>query len=429
MESNHTPKPLGYLDVLRRPAFALYFSGALVDTFGNNIFLMTVLWSIFKLTGSSISLSGIIAVSIAPTILFAPLAGTVVDRWDRRRIALVLILLNAAIILCGVLFCTLNLFGIALLFTLCILISISNVFFNLSVVSLLPEIVPEEGLVAANALVGSSVQTGRIIGSGLAGVILEYFSIERVLLIDAGTYIFGAMCLFFMLRFPLVSSKKADLKAKVEPWKNFTACINYIKITPMILGISVIFLLPQMTEYLLSVLQVPYVSEVLKRGPSALGTIDAVFGTGAIVGSLVLITLIRFWGENIFFWIGPIGMGTGYLLFALAGGLFEAVPASFLVGLSGSMTHIFYITSIQRQVNNNFLGRFLSFLDWSNSILTLSLVLGVGVLIKFYNTRASFVIMSILLFVGAGLGVRMAIRMRTLPLANGQRVSSVLNDP
>lgn len=223
MEPSHTPKTLGYLDVLRRPAFALYFSGALVDTFGNNIFLMTVLWSIFKLTGSPISLSGIIAVSIAPTILFAPLAGTIVDRWDRRRIALILILLNAAIILCGVLFCKLNLLGIALLFTLCILISISNVFFNLSVVSLLPEIVPEEGLVAANALVGSSVQTGRIIGSGLTGVILEYFSIERVLLIDASTYIFGALCLFFMLRFPLVSSKKAAMRAKVETWKNFTA--------------------------------------------------------------------------------------------------------------------------------------------------------------------------------------------------------------
>lgn len=414
METSHTPKTLGYLDVLRRPAFALYFSGALIDTFGNNIFLMTVLWFIFKLTGSPVSLSGIIAVSILPTIIFAPLAGTIVDRWDRRRIALVLILLNAAIVLCGVLFCKLNLLGITLLFTLCILISISNVFFNLSVISLLPEIVPEEGLVAANALVGSSLQTGRIIGSGLAGFILEYLPIEGVLLIDAGTYIFAAWCLFFMLRFPLVSSKKTAMRAKVEPWKNFTACINYIKVTPMIFGISVIFLLPQMTEYLLSVLQVPYVAEVLKRGPSVLGTIDAVFGTGAIVGSLVLVALIRFWGENIFFWIGPVGMGTGYLLFALAGGLFEAVPASFLVGLSGSMTHIFYITSIQRQVNNNFLGRFLSFLDWSNAILTLSLVLGTGLLIKFYNTRASFIIMSVLLFAGVGLGVRLAIRMRAL---------------
>lgn len=219
---------------------------------------------------------------------------------------------------------------------------------------------------------------------------------------------------------PTISSKKTAMKAKVEPWKDFTACIRYIKVTPMIFGISVIFLLPQMTEYLLCVLQVPYVSEVLKQGPSALGTIDAVFGTGAIVGSLVLVALIRFWGENIFFWIGPVGMGIGYLLFALAGELFEAVPASFLVGLSGSVTHIFYITSIQRQVNNNFLGKFLSFLDWSNSILTLSLVMGIGLLIKFYNTRASIVIMSNLLFAGVGLGVRVATRMRTLPLANDQ---------
>lgn len=420
MEPSHTPKTMGYLDVLRRPAFALYFSGALVDTFGNNIFLMTVLWFIFKITGSHVSLSGIIAVSIAPTIFFAPLAGTIVDRWDRRRIALVLILLNAAIVLCGVLFCKLNLLGVTLLFTLCILISISNVFFNLSVLSLLPEIVPEEGLVAANALVGSSLQTGRIIGSGLAGFILEYLPIEGVFLIDASTYIVGALCLFFMLRFPLVSSRKTDVEARVEPWKDFTACINYIKATPMIFGISVIFVLPQLTEYLLCVLQVPYVSEVLKQGPLALGMIDAVFGTGAIVGALVLVALMRFWGENVFFWIGPIGMGTGYLFFALAGGLFEAVSAGFLVGLSGSVTHIFYITSIQRQVNNNFLGRFLSFLDWSNAILTLSLVLGMGGLVKFYNTRASFVILSVLLFAGAGLGVRVAMRMRTLPLANDQ---------
>ncbi len=411
-EPSHSTKPPGYLDVLRRPAFTLYFAGALVDTFGNNILLMTVLWFIFKLTGSPLSLSGIIAVSILPTIIFAPLAGTVVDRWDRRRIALILILLNTAIVLCGVLFCRLNLFGIALLFTVCIMISINNVFFNLAVIALLPEIVPEGGLVTANALVGSSLQTGRIIGSGLAGFILEYFSIEGVLLIDAGTYIFAALCLFFMLRFPLVSSKKTAVKIRMEPWKDFITCVRYVKATPVISGIAIIFLLPQLTEYLLSVLQVPYVAEVLKQGPSALGMIDAVFGMGAIAGSLIIVSLTRFWGEHVFFWIGPIGMAIGYLLFALAGRLFEVIPASFLVGLSGSATYIFSMTSIQRQVNNHFLGRFLSFLEWSNSILTLSLVLGIGLLIKIYHIRASFLIISFLLFAGVGLGVRVAARMR-----------------
>ncbi|TLD43222.1 MAG: hypothetical protein JETT_0391 [Candidatus Jettenia ecosi] len=46
--------------------------------------------------------------------------------------------------------------------------------------------------------------------------------------------------------------------------------------------------------------------------------------------------------------------------------------------------------------------------------------MGIGLLIKFYNTRASFVVMSILLFVGVGLGIRVATRMRTLPLTSDQ---------
>src|SRR5215510_12508059 len=74
---------------LRHRNYRLFFSGQSVSLVGTWITRVATSWLVYRLTGSELLLGLVGFCGQIPTLLLAPLAGVLVDRWDRRRILIV----------------------------------------------------------------------------------------------------------------------------------------------------------------------------------------------------------------------------------------------------------------------------------------------------------------------------------------------------
>src|SRR3954453_16012442 len=74
---------------LRHRNYRLFFTGQSLSLVGTWITRVATSWLVYRLTGSALLLGVVSFCGQIPTLLLAPLAGVLVDRWDRHRILVV----------------------------------------------------------------------------------------------------------------------------------------------------------------------------------------------------------------------------------------------------------------------------------------------------------------------------------------------------
>ena len=79
---------------LRHRNYRLFFAGQSVSLVGTWITRVATSWLVYRLTGSVLLLGLVGFCGQLPTLLLAPFAGVLVDRWDRHRILVVTQLLS-----------------------------------------------------------------------------------------------------------------------------------------------------------------------------------------------------------------------------------------------------------------------------------------------------------------------------------------------
>src|ERR1700692_4174551 len=74
---------------LRHRNYRLFFCGQSVSLIGTWMTRLATSWLVYRLTGSSFLLGVITFAGQIPTFFLSPVAGVLVDRWERRRVLLV----------------------------------------------------------------------------------------------------------------------------------------------------------------------------------------------------------------------------------------------------------------------------------------------------------------------------------------------------
>src|SRR6185312_7923110 len=80
------PRRAALLRALRHRNYRLFFSGQSVSLIGTWITRIATSWLVYRLTGSALLLGIVGFCGQIPTLLLAPFAGVLVDRWNRHRI-------------------------------------------------------------------------------------------------------------------------------------------------------------------------------------------------------------------------------------------------------------------------------------------------------------------------------------------------------
>lgn len=181
------------LGPLHHRAFArLWLAGAVSET-GDWLLLIALPVYVLQLTGSSLVTSTVFLLGLLPGLVVGPLAGVLVDRWDRRR-TLVAVSVAQALLL-------LPLLAVHARQQLWIVYAVAAAeaalghLFQPAKNAQVPATVPAGELVAANSLTGITDNLARLVGGPLGGVILEVAGLAGVVACDAASFLVAALLL------------------------------------------------------------------------------------------------------------------------------------------------------------------------------------------------------------------------------------------
>jgi MFS family permease len=176
--------------LLRRRDFGLLWAGGLISETGDWFLLVGLPLWVLQLTGSSLVTATVFLVGLLPGLVVGPLAGVLVDRWDRRRTLVAASLAQAASLL--------PLLAVDGRDDLWIVYAVMAVEASLAQLNdparnaLVPSLVEADDLVGANALIGLNSNLARLAGSPLGGILVEVAGLPGLVIGDAVSFLLGA---------------------------------------------------------------------------------------------------------------------------------------------------------------------------------------------------------------------------------------------
>lgn len=183
-----------YVRLSLNPAFSALWAGQLISLLGDRIHQIALAFLVLGATNSAIALGAVFVAATLPNLLFGPIAGTLVDRWDEREVLIVSDILRAAVVL---LLPVAALVDILLVYPLVFLMTTISIFFRPARVSILPRIVERDDLIVANSAMWVGESFADIGGYALAGLFVAFLgtSLPLAFWIDSVSYIASAVLL------------------------------------------------------------------------------------------------------------------------------------------------------------------------------------------------------------------------------------------
>lgn len=145
----------------------------------------------YSLTGSGIGVSGVVIAEIIPVLALAPVAGAVVDRLPRVKVMIGADLVRAALAF-ALSFIDSH---VGAVYAVAVGLSAGAMFFNPAAQSVLPVIVREGGLVAANSGLWTAAVLSQVVLAPLAGIVVASIGYTRAFWINAASYLLSAVAL------------------------------------------------------------------------------------------------------------------------------------------------------------------------------------------------------------------------------------------
>ena len=362
------------LAVLRRRDFALLWFGGLISMTGDWLLLAALPFYVYSRTGSTIATALIIAAELVPNFLLTTFAGVYVDRWDRKRV-MVITSFASGLAVAGLL--TIDAFGV-----LPVALAVVGVQAALSTLfgpaenALLPRLVEADELVTANALNSLNNSLARLIGAPLGGLTLALWGIHGVAIIDAATFVVGAV-LIAAIRAP----GRADISAEPAPahfWREWREGLGLITRTRPILALFVVLLLMNFGGVMTDPLFAAFIRDVVGAGPAVFGVVLTARAVGGMLGGVVASRLSRRHPTVDLLAAACIVAGAMQLVQFNVPLLPVVLVTSFLLGIPAVTSSAAIQTLLQERVPDAYRGRVFGSLSTMVALICLVSVLGFG---------------------------------------------------
>jgi DHA3 family macrolide efflux protein-like MFS transporter len=287
--------------------FIIVWLGQLVSLVGSGLTSFALgLW-VYEQTGSVTQFALIGLFTALPNIVLSPLAGALVDRWDRRW---AMILSDTGAGLCTLMIAFLFLTSRIEVWQIYLAAGASAAFGTFqwpAYSAAMTLLVPKKYLGRANGMVQFGQAAAEILAPALAGVLVLTTRVQGILLIDFVTFFFAVTTLL-LVRFPGLETTTAAQARKDSLWREASYGWRFITARRGLLGLLVFFAVVKFLWGMVGALIAPMILGFTSA--DVLGAIISIAGGGMLAGSL----LMSAWG-------GPKRRIDGVLHFELLSGL------------------------------------------------------------------------------------------------------------
>ncbi len=299
--------------------FTLIWFGQLISLIGSGLTSFALGVWVYQRTGS-VTLFALIALfATLPRIVASPLAGVLVDRWDRRW---AMILSDSAAALSTLAIALLLWAGRLEIWHIYLATAVSSTFsaFQWPAYSAATTLlVPKKHFGRASGMTQLGQAISQIISPALAGALMATIEISGVILIDFATFLFALLTLL-VIRIPEPETTDAGEAGKGSLLSEIIYGWTYITARPGLRGLLTFFAISNFLLILASVLLTPLLLNF--TSPATLGTVLSIAGSGTLVGGLAL----SVWGGPKRRIYGVLGFELLLGLFILLAGLQPSVP-------------------------------------------------------------------------------------------------------
>jgi MFS transporter, DHA3 family, macrolide efflux protein len=289
--------------------FSIVWFGQLISNLGSTMtwFALTV-WA-WQLTGQATALALVGFFSFAPSILISPIAGALVDRWN-RKLVMMLSDLAAGLSTIGVLalYATGNL-EIWHLYVTGAFASVFQAFQWPAYSAAIATMLPKKHYARANGMLSMVESASNILAPALAGMLLLAVGIAGVMVVDIVTFV-AAIGTIIFVRIPSPRPSADGAEGKGSLLKESLYGFRYIRARPSLLGLQLVFLCVNVASTLGLTILAAMTLARSGSNPSVLGLVQAASGFGGLCGGL----LLSIWG-------GPKRRIHGVLLGMIGAGL------------------------------------------------------------------------------------------------------------
>lgn len=265
--------------------FSVIWIGQLVSLLGSGLTSFALgIWALER-SGSVTQYTLIILSASLPGILFAPFAGALVDRWDRRKVMFWTDLGPAVITLSYAFLLWRGGLEVWHIYIGAFVSSIFGTFQWPAYISAITMLIDRSQYGRVNGMLEFGQAGTTIAGPALAGLLLSFMDIWGVLLIDFVTFLFAAAMLL-LVRIPRPEPSAEGQKAKGSLWKEAAYGWTFIRERPGLFNLLLFF---AVLNFALCACGVAIMPMVLGFGSkAAVGTIMSLVGIGMLIGGAIM---------------------------------------------------------------------------------------------------------------------------------------------
>lgn len=269
---------------LQHRNYRLFFGGQGVSLVGTWITRIATSWLVYRLTGSALLLGVVAFAGQIPTLVLAPIAGVLVDRWDKHRILVITQVLSMLQSLALALLAIPGIITVTHIIVLQLFQGVINAFDTPTRQAFVVEMV-EGPLDLPNAIALNSmmVNLSRILGPSIGGILIAMIGEGWCFLLDAASYV-AVVASLLAMRLVKTDRTLSGSSVMEELKEGFT----YVSRFPPARAVLLLLALIATMGNPYSVLMPAVAKLVFHGGPHTYGVLMTASGVGALLGAVYL---------------------------------------------------------------------------------------------------------------------------------------------
>jgi MFS transporter, DHA3 family, macrolide efflux protein len=369
----------------------LFILSDVITQFGAGMVLSASAWYIFSESHSNSLVAAAASANTLSGMLVSIVAGTIVDRFRAKSVALVSHLVRIALIALPLVLFTQFGFHPVFAFILALNNGIGWYLYSPASKSVIRQLVEGDGTLAVNSAAEVSMQVGLFSSGAVAGIVYRGVGFPPILVASIVAFVVGIGILGIVRIPPAATTSTVDN----EPFGlTFRSGFSYLRGNPRAFILSLALVSPFVVASIFATALPGYAMATLGADSVEYGVIDMAWGVGACIAGLAIVSLTRHIRVVAVVTAGLLGLSAYGLAMTANSSIWIAVALTTLAGLCAAGTRIVLYSDVMSVVPVEYLGRVMALGNLAGLLLQTVLSLGAAALMDLTAPRFGFVLVA-----------------------------------
>nr|WP_162306269.1 MFS transporter [Brevibacillus laterosporus] len=337
--------------ILKDRNYRWLWQAQVLSSVGDQVRTWAIIFWIFKMSDHSPTMQMMVLVAqYVPAIIFGPLAGVWIDRFNHKRVLYFSLIVRSLLSLAIIPFIITVNMGASL-----ILIAISAViaqFFQPSMSKLMVVLVPKASLLAANSLTRSTKTSLNLLGPICATALYQLFGAELSLVLDGLSFLLAAACIFIIRMDRNVDGENRRISGLFTSfWKDFFAGMQFAWGNSAVRGIFLLMCIISLGAGAVNLLNIFLVVDILELPEDHVAWGNTCQAIGMLASAILLGVISK--RVKAFNWLSIGGVGIiflGIVLLAVSPNAWIMFASRFITGIGSTVLTVSLTTLFQYEV-------------------------------------------------------------------------------